>query len=191
MYWSIGREKLMRWWYAFSTSPGVVRTSPGLVLPTQGLVRTSRRVVKRTLRNVGPDKRGGSVTLNMPPSVLNLPFTCAHIRNFFPEKAFTSFTQSVFPSDFQRFLVWRVGVQSIHTGGECSWCAEGANLHTGNRLNIRKQAIEIWTRAVNIWKDNASYAFPLEICRKHSLLEGLNDFFEDKNAYRGTWTGGQ
>ena len=104
--------------YAFSTSPGVIRTSPGLVLPTQGLVRTSRRVVKRTLRNVGPDKRGGSVTLNMPPSVLNLPFTCAHIRIYFPEKAFTSFTQSAFPPDFQHFwcegLVFKAFTRAVN-----------------------------------------------------------------------------
>ena len=78
-------------------TPGLVRTSPGVV-------RTSRRLAKRTSRNVRPNKRGGSVTLNMPPSVLNLPFTYAYIRNYFPEKAFTSFTQSVFPPDFQRFL---------------------------------------------------------------------------------------
>ena len=72
-------------------------------MPTPGLVRTSRRVVKRTSRDVGQDKRGGSVTLNMPPSVLNMPFTCAYIRIYFSEKAFKSFTQSVFPLDFQRF----------------------------------------------------------------------------------------
>ena len=41
--------------------------------------------------------------LNKPPSVLNMPFTYAYIRIYFPEKAFTSFTQSVFPADFQRF----------------------------------------------------------------------------------------
>ena len=72
-------------------------------MPTPGLVRTSPGVVKRTSRDVGQDKRGGSVMLNKPPSVLNLPFTCAYVRIYFPEKAFTSFTQSVFLSDFQRF----------------------------------------------------------------------------------------
>ena len=95
-----------------------MRTSPGLVLPTPGLVRTSRRVVKRTSRDVGLDKRGGSVTLNMPPSVLNLPFTCAYIRNYFPEKAFTFFTQSVFPPDFQRFwcegLVFKAFTRAVN-----------------------------------------------------------------------------
>ena len=95
-----------------------MRTSPGLVLPTPELVRTSRRVVKRTSRDVGQDKRGGSVTLNMPPSVLNLPFTCAYVRIYFPEKAFTSFTQSVFLSDFQRFwcegLVFKAFTRAVN-----------------------------------------------------------------------------
>ena len=101
-----------------SLSSGVVRTSPGLVLPTPGLVRTSPGVVKRTSRDVGQDKRGGSVTLNMPPSVLNLPFTCAYIRNYFPEKAFTSFTQSVFSPDFHRFwcegLVFKAFTRAVN-----------------------------------------------------------------------------
>ena len=121
-----------------SLSPGVVRTSPGLVLPTPELVRTSRRVVKRTLRNVGPDKRGGSVTLNMPPSVLNLPFTCAYIRNYFPEKAFTSFTQCVFLSDFQRF--WCEGLDFKAFTLEMN-ARDGRRKQTftqGNRLKIRK-----------------------------------------------------
>ena len=100
------------------TSPGLVRKSPGLVLPTQGLVRTSRRVVKRTLRNVGPDKRGGSVTLNMPPSVLKMPVSRAYIRIYFPEKAFTSFTQSAFPPDFQHFwcegLVFKAFTRAVN-----------------------------------------------------------------------------
>ena len=95
-----------------------MRTSPGLVLPTPELVRTSPGVVKRTSRDVGQDKRGGSVTLNMPPSVLNLPFTCAYIRNYFPEKAFTFFTQSVFPPDFQRFwcegLVFKAFTRAVN-----------------------------------------------------------------------------
>ena len=113
-----------------------MRTSPGLVLPTQGLVRTSRRVVKRTLRNVGPDKRGGSVTLNMPPSVLNLPFTYAYIRIYFPEKAFTSFTQSAFPTDFQGFwcegLVFKAFTRAVNA-------RDGRREQTftpGNRLKI-------------------------------------------------------
>ena len=118
------------------TSPGLVRKSPGLVLPAQGLVRTSRRVVKRTLRNVGPDKRGGSVTLNMPPSVLNMPFTCAYIRNYFPEKAFTSFTQSAFSPDFQGFwcegLVFKAFTRAVNA-------RDGRREQTftpGNRLKI-------------------------------------------------------
>ena len=95
-------------------------------------------VVKRTIRNVGPDKRCGSVTLNMPPSVLNLPFTCAYIRNYFPEKAFTSFTQSVFPADFQRFwcegLVFKAFTRAVNA-------RDGRRKQTftqGNRLKIRK-----------------------------------------------------
>ena len=47
---------------------------------------------ERTSRNVRPDKRGGSVMLNKPPSVLNMPFSYAYIRIYFPKKAFTSFT---------------------------------------------------------------------------------------------------
>ena len=129
--------------YAFSTSPGVIRTSPGLVLPIQGLVRTSpgvvrtsRRVVKRTSRNVRPNKRGSSVTLNMPPSVLNLPFTYAYIRIYFPEKAFTSFTQSAFPPDFQHFwcegLVFKAFTRAVNA-------RDGRREQTftpGNRLKI-------------------------------------------------------
>ena len=119
-----------------SLSPGVVRTSPGLVLPTPGLVRTSRRVVKRTSRDVGLDKRGGSVTLNMPPSVLNLPFTYAYVRIYFPEKAFTSFTQSAFPPDFQYFgcegLVFKAFTRAVNA-------RDGRREQTftpGNRLKI-------------------------------------------------------
>ena len=108
---------------------GLVRTSPGVV-------RTSRRVVKRTSRNVRPNKRDGSVTLNMPPSVLNLPFTYAYIRNYFPEKAFTSFTQSLFLSDFQRFwcegLVFKAFTRAVNA-------RDGRREQTftpGNRLKI-------------------------------------------------------
>ena len=190
MYWSIGCEELRRWWYAFSTSPGVARTSPGLVLPTQGLVRTSRRVVRRTSRFLRPDKRGGSVTLNMPPSVLKMPVSRAYIRIYFPEKAFTSFTQSVFPSDFQGFLCERLVCKAFTRAVNARDGRRKQTFTQGNYLKIRKSQIETWTRGVNIWEGNASYTFPLEIRRKHSVYEWLNDFFEGKNAYRGVWTGG-
>ena len=95
-------------------------------------------VVKRTLRNVGPDKRGGSVTLNMPPSVLNLPFTCAHIRNYFPEKAFTSFTQRVFPSDFQHFLCEGLEFKAFTGAVNARDGRREQTVTQGNRLKIRK-----------------------------------------------------
>ena len=101
-------------------------------------MRTSPGVVKRTSRNVGPDKRGGSVTLNMPPSVLNMPFTCAHIRNFFPEKAFTSFTQSVFPSDFQRFLCEGLELKAFTGAVNARDGRREQTFTPRNRLKIKK-----------------------------------------------------
>ena len=115
-----------------------MRTSPGLVLPTPGLVRTSPGVVKRTSRNVGPDKRGGSVTLNMPPSVLNMPFTCAYVRIYFPEKAFTSFTQSLFLFDFQRFWCEGLDFKAFTRAVNARDGRRKQTFTPGNRLEIRK-----------------------------------------------------
>ena len=79
-----------------------------------------------------------SVTLNMPPSVLNLPCTCAHIRNYFPEKAFTSFTQSVFPSEFQHFLCEGLEFKAFTGAVNARDGRREQTFTQGNRLKIKK-----------------------------------------------------
>ena len=93
---------------------------------------------ERTSRNVRPDKRGGSVMLNKPPSVLNMPFTYAYIRIYFPEKAFTSFTQSVFPSDFQGFWCEGLAFKAFTRAVNARDGRRKQTFTQGNRLKIRK-----------------------------------------------------
>ena len=104
----------------------------------QELCAQVARVVKRTSRNVRPNKRGSSVTLNMPPSVLNLPFTYAYIRIYFPEKAFTSFTQSAFPIDFQHFLCEGLFFKAFTRAVNARDGRREQTFTPGNRIKIRK-----------------------------------------------------
>ena len=104
---------------------------------------------------------------------MNTRFARVYIRNLFPENSIHPFTQCSFSFDLQRFRVWRLWFQSVHTGSKaftraviaCEGLKEQA-FTPGNRLAIRRKSAStppmLWILEIsslhtrNLWKSRGN-----------------------------------
>ena len=101
-------------WFVFS-SRRLEKNSPGLVGTSRRVAKTSRRVETSSHRLVG---RWVWKETSVPIWGRQIQIFRARIYVFFPFFSVHPFTKWLFLVDFQWFYVWRLRLQSIHTGGE-------------------------------------------------------------------------